>query len=174
MTSNMLESDMAITSVSFFRTRQSLTCSLLIVEAILFPKPQSRDSGTRGTASEDWGTCCVPQLYPYLFKPVLLSHLSQGVHSPLLFCSDHFTCRIPSCYFLHPLPSLISSAPWLSWSHLCTSRCHPCILSRPHIPASTAYPFLSFLSVWPENPFSDLPVSCLLSFISSAGVWSCS
>jgi len=79
------------------------------------PTPAYRFRDPRGigslTASEDWGKELIeyPQPSPFLLKPVLPSHFSEGVHSPLPVSSTQFICRSPSCYFSHPLPSLVSS-----------------------------------------------------------------
>jgi len=62
----------------------------------------------------------------------------------------------------------VSSLPWHCWSHLCMSRWRPCILHRPHIPASTAFVFPPYSSVWPAGSCWPMPVSCLLCLISYA------
>jgi len=66
-----------------------------------------------------------------------------------------------------PLSSSVPPVLWLSWSHLCISRWHPCILPRPPIH------WLCFLitSVWPTGPCSAMIVLCFLSLVSYAGEW---
>lgn len=70
----------------------------------------------RLTVSEGWGEE-LSEYLSLLLKPVLTSHLSEGIHSPNLTCET----RILSCYFSHTSPSLVPSALGFPWSCICTN-----------------------------------------------------
>ena len=83
------------------------------------------------TASEDWSKELVEYLNTF--------SLSADAISPFLFIRQGtlllaclFRPMYPSCYFSHLLPSSVSSVPWLSWFHLCTSEWHLCFSQTAH------------------------------------------
>ena len=164
--------------------RWSRTWSSLTVGATLLPQsPSCSPSNSRGVrreaASEDWGESVVEYLSLLLtrcYKFVSLAH--QGVRFLWLSFSGWHTCRSPSCYSLHPLPSSAPAAPWPSWPHPYTTEQHPCTLPSIPVPASSACAVPSCPLVWPAGLDSAMPVSCLplliflhLGVQSSCALW---
>lgn len=85
-----------------------------------------------------------PQPFPHLLKPVFSPRLSEGAHSSLPVSSDHFICRIPSCYLSYPSLSSISALVFL------IPLLHPWIASLYSSQATHSYfhcPYTSLFSL---------------------------
>ena len=107
-------------------------------------------------------TCWVLQPSPHLLKLVLLSHLSEGVHSACLASSvpseSILFASLAKFNSIYALPFLIRSL------RVQTASLYFSL-------ASTVYTLSSFPSVWPVSPCSTMQVSCLLCLISYGGGW---
>jgi len=69
------------------------------------------------------------------FPHVCFCHFSLLIYqrSDTLLAFSLLTNLPVESLIVFDVPSLVTSVPWLSWSHLCTSGQHPCILPRPYV-----------------------------------------
>ena len=181
--SSIMESDLTTTSVNYLRTlryilqgpidlcmfrflRWSWTWSSLTVgdspSPCLVVHPLKRYGKRDCHSRQRQKICWVPQPSPCPLLPVFQScSLCVGVHFLWPSFSGWHTCRSPSYYSLHPLPSPAPAAPWPSWVHPYTTGQSPYTLPRVSVPASTACAFPPYPLVWPAALDSAMLVSSL-------------
>ena len=179
--SNIMESGLATTSASSLRTlgciasgpmdfctfrfcRRSRTWSSLTAGGILPSWSPSCHLSTR----EGWGERLpvkteAKKVVEYLsFLLICCCQFADLAHERGHAFFDHLfsgwhTCKIPSCYFLHSLPSSAPApaVPWPSWPHPYTTGQLLYTLPRKPVPASWCFTHqIKFSEVLPQKYFT--------------------